>query len=68
MRNIKNIFFRSPFHFDREQLAKTSGYAAYTAPFIIGQWPFARVHDELVEAFQKADKKLFPKLNNEGGC
>ena len=53
---------------DRQQLAKTSGYAAYTAPFIIGQWPFARVHDELVEAFQKADKKLFPKLNNKGGC
>ncbi|MBR7103882.1 MAG: neutral/alkaline non-lysosomal ceramidase N-terminal domain-containing protein [Lentisphaeria bacterium] len=49
---------------DRALLAKTSGYAATTAPFIVGQWPLEKIHDELVEAFIEADRKLFPELNS----
>lgn len=44
---------------DRTAAAR-GGYAADTVPMIIGQLPYAGIHDELVKALIDLDHRLFP--------
>ena len=38
--------------------AARGGYAADMVPLILGELPFAKVHDELVEALLQLDREL----------